>query len=697
MSDYEGSGPTEGIDYGHSMVVWPSTGLISGGDVKPGGSSGIAPSMPPGWGDYSPQGIALVQSVLFPGIIRRIILDKELEEGDWSGWSVSVHSPWGNEKVSAARTVLENGLRGGLPEPSRPAAVSFARLEPASGNEQKIIRLMVTQQLEQVTDIPASQLPAAGNNVPVKYRLMDLMQNGTQYMAIIGGIPMTVPVVDAVPVPDRSRPGTNIKDVYSAPVSPNLPDLVLSVGQMNTPVLSNPEIQEEGVIAETGNYVEAGYTMSSNNHDVIVRFPDGSGVSPLYISTVEILDSNGLSQRQEAENKAKDDFRVKKEEAVARAEAEKAKAELFSKAGVNQPPVYTQEMMERANSVMNEQGALVLNNTASSVQLAMTGTGVWTAAGDIAGNISKFFSNALEKVTIPEVSPLLMRISLGALWFHSEEAGAGSDIVPGRNLEAMFSLSAQMLAGQGVVIEPGATSVNLPVRGQLINSNGQLALDLLKTGNESIPAAVPVLNAVRDTATGLDKITLPAVVGAPSRTILVNPVPQPSVPTDTGNHQPVPVTPVHTGTEVKPVEMPVTTITPVSDVGGLRDFIYWRPDAAGTGVEAVYVMLNDPLDSGRFSRKQLDKKYKHAGDFGISDTKKNRETLTKFRDAIEEHLSDKDTVEKGTYRREKGSKVYFNPNTMNVVIIKSNGEFLSGWKINPDADDGRIYLETGEL
>ncbi|MCD4046098.1 colicin-D, partial [Escherichia coli] len=309
MSDNEGSVPTEGIDYGDTMVVWPSTGRIPGGDVKPGGSLGLAPSMPPGWGDYSPQGIALVQSVLFPGIIRRIILDKELEEGDWSGWSVSVHSPWGNEKVSAARTVLENGLRSGLPEPSRPAAVSFARLEPASGNEQKIIRLMVTQQLEQVTDIPVSQLPAAGNNVPVKYRLTDLMQNGTQYIAIIGGIPMTVPVVDAVPVPDRSRPGTNIKDVYSAPVSPNLPDLVLSVGQMNTPVLSNPEIQEEGVIAETGNYVEAGYTMSSNNHDVIVRFPDGSGVSPLYISTVEILDRNGLSQRQEAENKAKDDFR----------------------------------------------------------------------------------------------------------------------------------------------------------------------------------------------------------------------------------------------------------------------------------------------------------------------------------------------------------------------------------------------------
>ncbi|WP_284070140.1 colicin D domain-containing protein, partial [Escherichia coli] len=78
-------------------------------------------------------------------------------------------------------------------------------------------------------------------------------------------------------------------------------------------------------------------------------------------------------------------------------------------------------------------------------------------------------------------------------------------------------------------------------------------------------------------------------------------------------------------------------------------------------------------------------------DFGISDKKKNRETLTKFSDAIEEHLSDKDTVEKGTYRREKGSKVYFNPNTMIVVIIKLNVEFLSGWIINPDADNGRIY------
>ncbi|WP_423242255.1 colicin D domain-containing protein [Serratia marcescens] len=74
-------------------------------------------------------------------------------------------------------------------------------------------------------------------------------------------------------------------------------------------------------------------------------------------------------------------------------------------------------------------------------------------------------------------------------------------------------------------------------------------------------------------------------------------------------------------------------------------------NALETGVEAVHVMVSDPLGSGRFTRQQLDKKYKHASDFGVADTRKNRETLTKYRDALEAHLNDKDTVEKGTYRR----------------------------------------------
>jgi len=154
---------------------------------------------------------------------------------------------------------------------------------------------------------------------------------------------------------------------------------------------------------------------------------------------------------------------------------------------------------------------------------------------------------------------------------------------------------------------------------------------------------------------------------------------------------------VNTGTNVRQADSIVVTTFPADVVQDLQDFILWQPDATETGVEALYVMVSDPLDSGRFTRKQLDKKFKHASDFGIADTKKNSVTLTQYRHAIEAHLKDKNTVEKGTYRREKESKVYFNPKNMRVVIIKANGDFLSGWKINPDADNGRIYLETGDL
>lgn len=67
-------------------------------------------------------------------------------------------------------------------------------------------------------------------------------------------------------------------------------------------------------------------------------------------------------------------------------------------------------------------------------------------------------------------------------------------------------------------------------------------------GTGGVSATVPVLSAVRDTVTGLDIITVPAVAGAPSRTILINPVPVgPAAPAHTGSNTPTPVTPVHRG------------------------------------------------------------------------------------------------------------------------------------------------------
>ncbi|HHT7587566.1 S-type pyocin domain-containing protein [Klebsiella michiganensis] len=242
-------------------------------------------------------------------------------------------------------------------------------------------------------------------------------------------------------------------------------------------------------------------------------------------------------------------------------------------------------------------------------------------------------------------------------------------------------------------------TVDLPVRGYLSDDgNGRQSVNLVRTGTGGISATVPVLNAVRDKTTGLDKITVPAVAGAPSRTILINPVPVgPATPSHTGSNTPVPVTPVHTGTDVKQADSIVTTTLPAADIPALQDFIYWQPDATGTGVEPIYVMLSDPLDSGKYTRRQLQKKYKHAVDFGISDTRINSETLAKFRDAVEAHLSDKNTKEKGTYIREKDSKVYFNSGTNDSVVINKNGSFSTGMKLVPGTPQYRNYIEKAVL
>ncbi|MBF7958753.1 S-type pyocin domain-containing protein [Rahnella victoriana] len=70
--------------------------------------------------------------------------------------------------------------------------------------------------------------------------------------------------------------------------------------------------------------------------------------------------------------------------------------------------------------------------------------------------------------------------------------------------------------------------------------NDRLTLRQLKTGEGSLPGTVPVLKAVRDETTGLDRITVPAVGGLPPRTVLINPVPVPVSPADTGNRTSVP-------------------------------------------------------------------------------------------------------------------------------------------------------------
>ncbi|WP_288821179.1 colicin D domain-containing protein [uncultured Leclercia sp.] len=88
-------------------------------------------------------------------------------------------------------------------------------------------------------------------------------------------------------------------------------------------------------------------------------------------------------------------------------------------------------------------------------------------------------------------------------------------------------------------------------------------------------------------------------------------------------------------------------------------------------------------DRVAFSTKQLDKKFKHASDFGVITTKKNGDTITQYQTAIKSHLDDKTTYEHGMYLLSPESKVFFNPQTNNVVAVDKSGNFVSGWKLDP--------------
>ncbi|PUP67152.1 colicin-like bacteriocin tRNase domain-containing protein, partial [Salmonella enterica] len=500
--------------------------------------------------------------------------------------------------------------------------------------------------------------------VPVHSRIQDDVHDGAQFISVTGSgsQPYNLPVIKATPTPRGPYytighlPGP--MGPYTFTFNANAPHSEMHFAR-----------DEEKVSA----LHPAGFTVGANTTDCIVVFPEGSGLEPLYFSMTVILPEGPLKQRQEEENQAR-----AKAEAKAKAEREA----LFARAGVVPAPTYTPEMVKSAEAALGAAGVMVLGQTPGAMQLSVAGGGVLTATGEVLSSLGAAVGRAIASLgataTAGTAGPMVAAAS--AILF-PPAAGEGSDRVPGRDLNAMFALNAQLLAGQDVKIEPGATSVNLPERGHLVNSNGQMALQLLKTG-DTLPAAVPVLNAVRDAATGLDRITVPAVAGAPERTILVNPAPSPAAPSDTASPPPsVPVTPVHTGTEIKPVETITVTTTPAADIGGLQDFIYWRPDAAGTGVEPIYVILSSPYGETNAKGKYSGRDYnsdKAGGPIQDLDWK----TATIDREGV-------DKVKLHTGR--------FGESPENVVMIDRLEKILKG-ELQPTDTDKRFYThEVREL
>lgn len=97
------------------------------------------------------------------------------------------------------------------------------------------------------------------------------------------------------------------------------------------------------------------------------------------------------------------------------------------------------------------------------------------------------------------------------------------------------------------------------------------------------------------------------------------------------------------------------------------------------------------------TQKQLDKKFKHASDFGVVTTKKNPETLAQFESAIKTHMSSTSTVQQGTYGFVKDSKVFFNAATNNAVVVDGAGNFVTGFKLAPGTQQFENFIKNGVL
>jgi hypothetical protein len=88
------------------------------------------------------------------------------------------------------------------------------------------------------------------------------------------------------------------------------------------------------------------------------------------------------------------------------------------------------------------------------------------------------------------------------------------------------------------------------------------------------------------------------------------------------------------------------------------------------------------FDGIAYTRRQLQHGFKHADDFGIN-ANPNNKTLSEFSTAVQRHV-DNVAVRQidGTYRGRPVTH-FVNPATGVNVIRDSSGNFLSGWKLNP--------------
>lgn len=223
-------------------------------------------------------------------------------------------------------------------------------------------------------------------------------------------------------------------------------------------------------------------------------------------------------------------------------------------------------------------------------------------AASVWPRISATLAELRSIATVGAVGPVAAVIA-GLLY--SEEVGAGSDIVPGRDISSLMPADVFALPEREVLEASADTgaSVSMSIRGRMVTrANGVLETQFVRT---PVAGEVQVVRAVLDTETGYWGYTLPALPGIPSRHILVSPSDAPGSEGPLGLAGPVPLTEtiIHTGGQAELPSQPTVLISPQLGEIDFRDLILIFPEESG--LKPLYVMQSSPYgetsEKGKYS------------------------------------------------------------------------------------------------
>lgn len=210
--------------------------------------------------------------------------------------------------------------------------------EIAKDDPNMMSKIVTSLPAETVTDAQVSSLPLDQATVSVTKRVTDVVKDERQHIAVVSGIPMSVPVVDAKP--------TNTPGVFSTSF-PGVPSLTVSTVN-DAPVSTSLPV---GVTEDKDRTAfPAGFTFGGGSHEAIIRFPPDSGQKPVYVSVTDVLTPEQIKQRQDEENRRQQEWDDTHPVEVAERNYEQARAELNQ---ANEDVARNQERQAQAEQVYN--------------------------------------------------------------------------------------------------------------------------------------------------------------------------------------------------------------------------------------------------------------------------------------------------------------------------------------------------------